>query len=200
MKKSIVRRKAADTTRQAILQAARSLFLKLGYTGVSMQMIADKAEVNQNLIFHHFDSKSVLWQKVKESIVANLENSADVVDLELSGNLKEVLKTIIESRFNLYDKNPDFIRLMQWQRLENSQKKLQGGSRYSPENWVIIFKKLQERKLMRQDVDAELVTIMLANAISGALMDQHKILADKSKKQEYVKLLLEIFLNYLHKP
>ena len=64
-------RPSANKTRQKILQAAKSLFLEKGFNGTSIKMIAIKAHVNQNLIFHHFVNKETLWVKVKEMVLSS---------------------------------------------------------------------------------------------------------------------------------
>ena len=76
MKKSI--RSSANNTREKILKAARLQFLKYGYEGASIKLIAETAEVNHNLIFHHFTNKETLWLKVKEAILTSLQKADSV--------------------------------------------------------------------------------------------------------------------------
>ena len=47
-------------TRAAILQAARALFADLGFERTTMRAVADRADVDAALIYHHFDGKDDL--------------------------------------------------------------------------------------------------------------------------------------------
>lgn len=52
--------------RQAILQAAKDLFLELGYDGSSMDAIAQKAEVSKLTVYNHFNDKTQLFSAAIE--------------------------------------------------------------------------------------------------------------------------------------
>ena len=49
---------------QAILIAASALFLKYGFTAVSMEMIRDEACVSKNTLYNHFENKKALFEAV----------------------------------------------------------------------------------------------------------------------------------------
>jgi AcrR family transcriptional regulator len=48
-------------TRRALLAAARELFAAAGYDGTTVRAVADRAGVNQALLFRHFGSKEGLF-------------------------------------------------------------------------------------------------------------------------------------------
>jgi AcrR family transcriptional regulator len=56
----------ADTeeTRRAILRAAQSLFMKLGYRAVTTRMVAEACGVKQPLLYYHFSDKQTLYLEV----------------------------------------------------------------------------------------------------------------------------------------
>ena len=75
--------------RQAILHAARGLFLKKGYAGTSMDEVAAMAEVSKVTIYKHFSDKHTLFIAVvtaaideakagSQSLVDQLGNSTDI--------------------------------------------------------------------------------------------------------------------------
>ncbi|MDT0447606.1 TetR/AcrR family transcriptional regulator [Streptomyces hesseae] len=59
-----VRRRHADTTRQALIDAAAGLFAERGYERTTVRAIADRAGVNQALLFRYFGSKTALFGEV----------------------------------------------------------------------------------------------------------------------------------------
>ena len=60
------RRKGTTTTRDAILEAARSLFATRGYDGTTIRGIATSAGVDPALVHHFFGSKDDLFLNVLE--------------------------------------------------------------------------------------------------------------------------------------
>jgi TetR/AcrR family transcriptional repressor of mexJK operon len=55
---------AINPKRQAILDAARRVFLVHGYSGASMEAIAEAAPVSKPTLYHHFHSKHELFAAV----------------------------------------------------------------------------------------------------------------------------------------
>jgi AcrR family transcriptional regulator len=51
-------------TRRALLTAARELFVTVGYDATTVRAIADRAGVNQALLFRHFGNKEALFAEV----------------------------------------------------------------------------------------------------------------------------------------
>ncbi|HVL85974.1 MAG TPA: TetR family transcriptional regulator [Pseudonocardia sp.] len=51
-------------TRRALLDAARELFATEGYAGTTVRAIAERAGVNQALLFRHFGNKEALFAEV----------------------------------------------------------------------------------------------------------------------------------------
>jgi AcrR family transcriptional regulator len=58
------RRRDADATKRALLDAAASLFSERGYERATVRAIAARAEVNQALLFRYFGSKQALFSEV----------------------------------------------------------------------------------------------------------------------------------------
>ena len=72
-----MRRKASEV-RSAILSAAREVFEDHGYSGATTREIAQRADVNEVLIFRHFDNKANLFNlTVSEPFAALLVDFFD---------------------------------------------------------------------------------------------------------------------------
>ncbi|MEV4439936.1 TetR family transcriptional regulator [Streptomyces sp. NPDC049577] len=59
-----VRRRDAEATRRCLVEAAAELFAERGYDRTTVRAIADRAGVNQALLFRYFGSKTALFGEV----------------------------------------------------------------------------------------------------------------------------------------
>lgn len=66
--------KKSNKTKQKILEAAKIAFSKKGYDGVSIDGIAQLANVRKSLIYYYFPSKDVLFEEVWVNSIDELEN------------------------------------------------------------------------------------------------------------------------------
>lgn len=53
-------------TEKIILEAAKTVFLKNGYDGSRMQMIADEAKINKAMLHYYYRSKDKLFERIFE--------------------------------------------------------------------------------------------------------------------------------------
>jgi len=61
------------STREAILAAAAQLFSAKGFAGTSMSDLAEKLGLSKAAIYHHFESKEVIFQTLLQSSNQDLE-------------------------------------------------------------------------------------------------------------------------------
>lgn len=185
---------AAFKTRKKILKAACSLFVKNGFDGVSISEIAKKAGINQSLIYHYYDSKEELWKKVK-SYLAESCIKPNEAKLHADKGLKHVLEQIVHTRFEFYEKNPEIMRMMGWQRLENTRDKLAGGTFFSPDTWKEAFLQLQKKGQIRKEIDLDMMILFITSVIAGALTEDHqKKLTVPEHKSLYLDMIVNCFL------
>jgi AcrR family transcriptional regulator len=62
----------SESTRAALVDAARTLFVAHGYTAVSTADIARAAEVTRNALYYHFPTKEALFRAVYEDVEGKL--------------------------------------------------------------------------------------------------------------------------------
>lgn len=65
--------------RQEILDAAREMFVREGYEGVSMRKIADRIEYSPTTIYHYFDDKSHLLSEIISETFSKLNQKLGAV-------------------------------------------------------------------------------------------------------------------------
>ena len=78
-----------------ILKSAEQHFLDKGFKGTSINDVANEANINKSLIYHHFGDKENLWKAVKERILEkSIHNDLDRIDFKRP-TLKEFLEIFI---------------------------------------------------------------------------------------------------------
>jgi TetR/AcrR family transcriptional regulator of autoinduction and epiphytic fitness len=64
--------------RDRILDAAVSEFQERGFTGASMDRIAERAEVSKRTVYNHFDGKETLFRSIVDLIVEEANDTVNV--------------------------------------------------------------------------------------------------------------------------
>lgn len=185
-----------DTSIQKILEAARKLFIAHGFDGTSMNDIAKTANVTKSLLYHYFATKQELWMRVKENILqttqlANIESPTDQ-------GLRAFLEALITARYQLYENNPDLVRLIAWQHLADHSEELQGTGAINPEQWQAAIKKLQKQGEINQKLNPKfIVAFLLSSMLPVTTHYLHSILKTPNERDAYIKQLIEHFESYL---
>ena len=204
MKTTISQRKSADTTRSKIIKTARKLFAKKGFAGTSISEIANKASINQSLIYHHFKNKAELWRRVKHDVLIQYFNINNINAWahESKVPFKEFLKTLITQRFELYNNHPELRRMIAWQRLEPVSQELNIAGNWRKQLETIIAS-YQKKGEVRKDYKPALILIMILTMSTSLFLDPHATLKSASKtdaekiKQEYLELITQTLLQAL---
>ena len=94
----VKRRRDSERTREAILDAARDVFIEHGYTGASIRRVADVAGCTHGTIYLYFRDKDDLLQQLSEEhfrqLLARLRALPHALDPV--SRLREVAKTIVD--------------------------------------------------------------------------------------------------------
>lgn len=179
-----------DKTIQAqdrIISGARRLFLRNGFSGTSISQIAKEAGVPSGLIYHYFENKEALWQRVKDDITKYHE-SLSFDSLKDCPDLQSLLQKFCMHRIDTYFSNPDFMRVISWIRLEG----LPLLDRQLLEPLSQALEVMQERGMLRSDVTPQLAAHVIATAISGPMFDSITITAQNAPF--YVELMVKGFV------
>lgn len=108
-----------STTRDKLLEAAIKLFAEKGFNGTTTKEIAEKAEVNEALIFRHFSTKRDLYGAIIEKKI--FEEPGIEITLETHKESKDdalVFTAIATRMFDRCGKDPSFMRLLHFSALE----------------------------------------------------------------------------------
>lgn len=96
----------AEETRQAILDAARSLFAEKGYTGTTMLQIAHRVGITDAAIYRHFQDKRELFVACATRQLS-ATSEPWLQQLRAMKDLRSLMRTILKTRLDLMETNRD---------------------------------------------------------------------------------------------
>ncbi|MEL7670832.1 helix-turn-helix domain-containing protein [Methanobacterium sp.] len=109
-----------EQRRNGLIDAAEKLFFERGYDNVTMDEIADEAEVNKALLYYYFKNKEALFFAVDLRGVRILhELYVKCSNLDVDGYNK--IKLMIQSLFEFSKDYPDYFRIYRYARTERFQ-------------------------------------------------------------------------------
>ncbi|NCC82347.1 MAG: TetR/AcrR family transcriptional regulator [Clostridia bacterium] len=142
----ILKQRNAECSRSKILDVAEVEFANSGLFGASVNIIAEKAELNKRMIYHYFDSKEGLYQevlKVNFNKIFELEKNAFSLNIHeqkenLSQKIPQSIRQGIADYYNFLKKNPNYVKLI-------TREELAGGPyihKLIPDTFLLGFEKL----------------------------------------------------------
>jgi len=96
-----------EATRRALLDAAAALFPEMGFNGVSVEDVAERAGVNKALISYHFGGKRGLYVAVLESAFSEMADRVVAVEAR-SGSVRVTLRRLLAAFESMTRERPDF--------------------------------------------------------------------------------------------
>jgi len=115
-----VREQAAQATREAILRAATKVFAKHGFAGGRVEQISKAAKSYDRMIYYYFGSKEELFVAVLEEMYRRFNEAESKLQLDLDRPV-QALKDIIGFMWTYYQKNPEFITLLNSENLHRGK-------------------------------------------------------------------------------
>ena len=113
-------RVTAEDRRQQILETATELFASQGFEGTTTRQIAERAKVNEAIIFRHFPSKEELYWAVIELKCSQSQGRERIRErLRSGGEPRQVFADIAEDFLRRREKDPSLSRLLFFSALEN---------------------------------------------------------------------------------
>lgn len=112
---------AADR-REQILDVATGLFAQQGFRGTTTRLIAERAAVNEALIFRHFPSKEELyWAVIERKIMTSAPRERMQQDLEAGGEDLNILSRIAFQVLERRSRDHTLSRLLLFSALEKHE-------------------------------------------------------------------------------
>jgi len=164
----------SERTRQRILDAAAVCFSELGYAGVTLRDIADRAKMKAGSLYYHFDSKDDLVEEVlrvglatavdaTRKAVSALDRRADPI-AKLRAAITAHLTTILaESDYASAD-----LRILGQVPEPIRQRHLKQQRKYGA-FWASLFRKAVASGRLRADLDLSVVRMLVLGALNWSV-------------------------------
>ena len=165
-RKTGMREMAAQATREAILRAATKVFAKHGFEGGRVERISSAAKSHDRMIYYYFGSKEGLFIAVLEDAYRRFNEAESTLALD-NVHPSEALAAVIRFIWDYYQKNPEFITLLNTENLHRGKhiaKSLRAREYSSPAISVIgrVLQGGAAMGLFRTDVSARDLYLMIA--------------------------------------
>lgn len=109
-----------ERTRERILDAARDEFSNMGLGGGRVNMIAERAGVNKQLLYYYFKDKERLYGAVLERAYRDIRKREMALDLDALSPV-EALRKFIHFNFDYTVENPYFVPLLNDENLHKAR-------------------------------------------------------------------------------
>ena len=146
-----------NRTRERIMAAAQKEFSAHGFAGARTDAIANRARVNERMIFYCFESKEGLYKAV---LTRKLSEKAALVESPLD----EDFTTSLVKGFAEVCEDIDSLRMWQWEALDTSKRKLvaEEERRTLLQSEVDRWRRAKANGLLPPDIDEEMLYLVSA--------------------------------------
>src|SRR5436309_15256486 len=112
-----------DGRRQEILKAAMEVFARNGFRGTTTRDLAAQAEVNEAIIFRHFNTKTELYRAILEEKVSQNRTPyfEELERLAAAHDDRTFLETLGHKFFLRHEQDSTFMRLLLFSALEGHE-------------------------------------------------------------------------------
>ena len=183
-----VRELAAQDTRDSILRAATKIFAQHGFSGGRIDEISNAAKSYDRMIYYYFGSKEDLFIAVLEEMYRRFNEAETALELS-SDQPVESLKAVIAFMWNFYQRNPEFITLLNDENLHRGKhisKSLRAREYSSPALQIVerVLESGARMKVFRSGVSARDVYLMIAAMNYFYVSNRHTLSAFLGEKLE----------------
>ncbi len=157
-----------ENKRTAILEAAKSVFLTVGYADAKISEIAAAAGVAAGTLYLYYDSKEALASAIGESFFARLSKQFGLVVKKIKG--PETIETFVDWALSISEQEKDVLAIAR--EYQHSSKRKDSSRKLLVNQLADVFKEGMERKEIRSFSDAEALAEVVLAVIRRLFMSQ----------------------------
>jgi AcrR family transcriptional regulator len=179
----------AEATQRRILDAAKKEFARKGLGGARVDDIAERAKANKRMIYHYFESKESLFQRVLEDAYVDIRTAEQKLELDHL-EPKEALERLVRFTWKYYLDNPEFLTMVNSENLHKARhlkksKVVQVLSRRFVAMVDTILERGAKQGVFRKGVDPVQLNITIAaigyyyltNRFTGAIIFERDLMS-----------------------
>jgi AcrR family transcriptional regulator len=110
----------AERTRARILRAARTEFMRHGFSGARIERISRTGRSSDRMIYYYFESKEKLYLAVLEGVYAELGEAESALRLDPAQPIA-ALAELVAFTWNYYLTHPEFVALLSNENLQRGR-------------------------------------------------------------------------------
>ena len=161
-------------TKKQIINAAKQLFSKYSYLGVSMTDIAKSLNITKAALYYHFTGKIEIYKKVLDEVFSGLNKSLAKA-LEEKSEIKK-LRTFIKNYLDFGFEEKNFIKALMF-RLPftdiNIKKYITELKEKNISLADSIIKEIIKKRKLKKKVDSKLLSFLLIEMMNGLILEHN---------------------------
>jgi AcrR family transcriptional regulator len=140
------------STEENLLNVAREVFMRNGYSGTTMQQIADEAGINKSLLHYYYRSKEKLFGQIFAEVFSQfIPELGKIFMTDMS--LEEKIRAFVESYIEVFIRNP-LIPIFVMQELSTNPQHLADLIKKSGIDPEMVIKMISE-SLKKEDLNIQ---------------------------------------------
>jgi AcrR family transcriptional regulator len=155
-------RKESKDFREAILQTAVTEFSAKGFSGARVDVIAERAQANKQLIYYYFGNKVGLYEAVLDRMIAHTAER-----LDSHGPHDSIVAAVTTHLDNLLGGGDEWIRFWLWEALEPvpSDAERERDRARAWHRWVDEFGRAQKRGEINARFDPKMLALTMNSIV-----------------------------------
>ena len=120
--KKSVAKPAQNDTRERILQVSEDAFAYYGFSGASLQDIADRVGIKKASLFYYFKGKEELYAEVIQRVFKALELILFPNINDPSAGYAKKIENLVGATFDMFAQHPNYARMLFRELLDNEDR------------------------------------------------------------------------------
>ncbi len=194
-------------TKAKILEAAEDEFAQKGLAGARIDEIARISGFNKNMIYQYYKSKEKLYETVIYNEYSKLSELENVI-ISRNAGCKETIETIVREYFMFLKGNPNFVRLIMWENL-NEAKYIEASGALNIKDPMLkmlgrVVEKGKSENIFNEKVNEKQVMLSLIMGAFSYFSNIYTLskvihidLENEETMNERIRIVTDSILNYL---